>query len=583
MHNKQWVELRKGADYPSICKKIDISPVLARLIRNRGICDQTAIENYLYGSLSMLADPDQLPDMEEAAGLMADAIDAGAPVRIIGDYDVDGVCATYCLLEALKRLGAQVDADIPDRKQDGYGINNRLIEQAVRDGIEVIVTCDNGIGAHEAVRSAVDQGLSVIVTDHHEVGSEGLPQADAVIDPKREDSDFPEREICGAAVAWQAMRGLYRRIGRDADELNELLPFVALATVCDVVPLIGDSRIVVREGIKRIRETDHAGLSALIEACGVERDKISAYHLGFILGPCINACGRMTSARDALNLLCEEDPERAAKKASLVRMLNERRKQLTDNGLEEALAVAEEAAERGDKVLVLTVPSCDESVAGIVAGRIKEAYYRPSILLTGEKEGLCKGSGRSVTGYDLFGALNANADLFEKFGGHEQAAGLTIREDRIDQLREALNGPQAPAEELLREKLMIDMVLPFQMCTLAQAEELLKLEPCGMSNKRALFATRHVVIRRARLFGRERQVLSLDMTDPAGQSMKGIVFSDVPQLIERIRQETGVMITEDTPDKVGSIRLTVAYTLGINEYAGERSAQAVVRDVLIES
>lgn len=582
MRNKQWVEVRKGADYPTICRQFDISPVLARLIRNRGICDQTAIENFLYGSLSMLADPDTLPDMAEAGDLLADAIDAGAPVRIIGDYDVDGVCATYCLLEGLKGLGAQVDADIPDRKKDGYGINDRLIEQAVRDGIEVIVTCDNGIGAHAAVDAAVRQGLSVIVTDHHEIGPEGLPQADAVIDPKRADSEFAQRDICGAAVAWQVMRSLYRKTGQAPEALDELLPFVAMATVCDVVPLTGDSRIIVREGIARMKRTEHTGLSALIEACGIERDKISAYHMGFILGPCINACGRMTSAKDALSLLCETDPEKAAKKASLVRLLNERRKQLTDNGLEEALKAAEEAVQRGDKVLVLDVPSCDESVAGIVAGRVKEAYYQPSILLTGEQDGLIKGSGRSVPGYDLFQALNANADLFEKFGGHEQAAGLTIRADRIDELRAALNGADAPDDEVLREKLAIDMVLPFQMCTLAQAEELVKLEPCGMSNKKALFATRHVSIKRVRIFGRERQVLALDMCDQAGQSLRGVVFSDVPAFTERIRQETGVDLTEEGA-QLDRIRLTAAYSLGVNEYGGERSAQAVIRDVLIES
>ncbi len=530
----------------------------------------------------MLADPKNLPDIGDAAGLMADAIDAGAPIRIIGDYDVDGVCATYCLLEGLRHLGAHVDADIPDRKRDGYGVNPRMIEQAVRDGVEVILTCDNGIGAHEAVEAAVRQGLSVIVTDHHEIAAEGLPKADAVIDPKRSDSVFGEREICGAAVAWQVMRYLYQFMGQPEDLLDELLPFVALATVCDVVPLIGDSRIIVREGLIRMKTTDHIGLSALIEACGIERDKISAYHLGFILGPCINACGRMTSAKDALSLLCEEDPDKAVKKAALVRMLNERRKQLTDNGLELAIEAAEKAKEHGDKALVLYVPSCDESVAGIVAGRVKEHFYRPTILLTGEQDGCVKGSGRSVKGYDLFQALNTHAGLFEKFGGHEQAAGLTIRSDRIDELRRALNGEDAPAEEILSEKLSIDMVLPFQMCTAELAEELLRLEPCGMNNRKALFATRHVGIRRARLFGRDRQVLSLDMFDETGQTLAGVVFSDAKEMIGRIRQETGVDIVQDPADLLSPIRLTIAYALNVNDYAGERSAQAVIRDVLIE-
>ncbi len=576
--------MRKGADYPAICKQFDISPVLARLIRNRGICDQTAIENYLYGSLSMLADPKTLPDIEAATGLLIDAITAGAPIRIIGDYDVDGVCAAYCLKVALTRLGAHADIDIPDRKADGYGINSRLVSKAVQDGIEVIITCDNGISAHEAVQSAIDQGLSVIVTDHHEVSAEPLPPADAVIDPKRADSIYSERDICGAVVAWQTARALYSEAGRAPGELDDLLPFAALATVCDVVPLQGDSRIIVKEGLARMKTTGHIGLSALIKACSIERERLSAYHLGYILGPCINACGRLTSASDAVSLMDESDPVKAEKKAMMIRALNDRRKTLSEEGFEAAVSVAEEAIRRGEKVLVLQVDNCDESIAGIVAGRIKELFYRPTILLTGARDGCVKGSGRSVSGYDLFGALNARPELFERYGGHEQAAGLTIRQERIGELEAALCDPDnAPDDEILVEKLSLDMVLPFARCSEELVDELKKLEPCGMGNRKALFGARHVKVSKVRIMGRERRVLAFEGDDGSGTVMNCVCFGDVQELLDKIREESGVDPVSADQSELEQLRLTLAYTLSINEYNGRRILQAIVGDVLVES
>lgn len=556
-------------------------------MRNRDICGQTAIENYLYGSLSMLADPYLLPDIDTAVDILTDVIGAGAHIRIIGDYDVDGICASFILLQSLRNLGAEADVDIPERKSDGYGINVRMVREAAEEGVDLILTCDNGISAHEAVSEAASLGISVIITDHHEVTDGGIPAADAVIDPKREDNQYPQRDICGAVVAWQVMRALYAALGLAQKELEDLLPFAALATVCDVVPLILDSRIIVKEGIKRIRAIagsedvpdPYTGLVALINACGIEPEKIAAYHMGFILGPCINACGRLTSAKDALSLLCERDPERAAKKASMIRAFNDQRRQMTEEGLTSAESEAVQAKERGDHVFVLYAPECDETVAGIVAGRIRESEYRPTIVLTKTQGGLVKGSGRSVPGYDLFAALNHQAGLFEKFGGHEQAAGLTIREDQIDQLRAVLNSQEAPAEDVMTEKVMLDMVLPFAQCSEELLEEIALLEPCGPQNRRALFAARHVRIEGVRVLGKDRRVLSFNGDDGSGTMMPCVYFGDTQALIDDIQEQSGISIDSQSP---AQLRLTLAYTLSINEYRGNRTLQAVVRDVLVE-
>ena len=591
MRFKKWVEVRKGADYATVCKQFNISLPFARLLRNRGICDQTAIENYLYGSLSMLADPSLLPDITDAVEILGEAAAAGAPVRIIGDYDVDGICASYILLQSLRKIGAVVDVDIPERKSDGYGLNARMVQKAAEDGIELILTCDNGISAYDAVDKAAELGLSVIVTDHHEVTGE-LPPADAVVDPKREDSDYAQRDICGAVVAWQVMRALYMQQGHDVYQLDELLPFAALASVCDVVPLIGDSRIIVKEGLKKIRADyelgkipeSYTGLFALIEASSLEREHISAYHLGFVLGPCINACGRLTSAKDALALLCEQDPVKAAKKAAMIRSLNEQRRQMTEEGIVSVEAEALKAQQHGDQVYVLFAPDCDETVAGIVAGRIRESDYRPTIVLTKTQDGLIRGSGRSVPGYDLFSALHHHADLFEKFGGHEQAAGLTIQEERIAALRKALNAQEPPQEDVLTEKVFLDMVLPFSQCSEDLVREVSLLEPCGPGNRRALFAARHVRIDSVRLLGKDNRVLSFYGDDGSGVRMSCVYFGDTGKVIDTIYDESGIRIDDaaDAQKIQDNLRLTLAYTLNVNEYRGNRNVQAIVRDVLVE-
>ena len=591
MRFKKWVEVRKGADYATVCKQFNISLPFARLLRNRGICDQTAIENYLYGSLSMLADPSLLPDITEAVEILGEAVAAEVPVRIIGDYDVDGICASYILLQSLRKIGAVVDVDIPERKSDGYGLNARMVQRAAEDGIELILTCDNGISAYDAVEKAAELGLSVIVTDHHEVTGD-LPPADAVIDPKREDSDYPQRDICGAVVAWQVMRALYMQQGHDVYQLDELLPFAALASVCDVVPLTGDSRVIVKEGLKKMRADyasgevpeSYTGLFALIEASSLEREHISAYHLGFVLGPCINACGRLTSAKDALALLCERDPDKAAKKAAMIRALNEQRRQMTEEGIVSVEAEALKAQQQGDQVYVLFAPDCDETVAGIVAGRIRESDYRPTIVLTKTQDGLIRGSGRSVPGYDLFSALHHHADLFEKFGGHEQAAGLTIQEERIADLRKALNAQEPPQEDVLTEKVFLDMVLPFSQCSEDLVREVSLLEPCGPGNRRALFAARHVRIENVRLLGKDNRVLSFYGDDGSGVRMSCVYFGDTGKVIDSIYDESGIRIDDvaDARKIQEDLRLTLAYTLNVNEYRGNRNVQAVVRDVLVE-
>ena len=434
---ERWVLLRKGADFEAISKKFHISPRLASLIRNRDVIGDEAINQYLNGTIAELYDGMQMKGMPQAVEILTEKIRDREKIRVIGDYDCDGINATYILLEGLEKLGAKVDSDIPDRIKDGYGLNQHLIDRAHEDGIDTIITCDNGIAAVQEIAQAKALGMTVIVTDHHEP-QEVLPPADALINPKQPDCPYPYKSLCGAAVAFKLIQCLYEAYGISAEEWDPLLENVAFATVGDVMDLTGENRILVKEGLKRLNHTRNEGFRALIAANGLTEGPISAYHIGFVLGPCINATGRLDTAKRALKLLIASTPEQAKILAEELKSLNDERKDMTQQGVAEAMELMESTSMKEDKVLVIYLPTCHESLAGIIAGRIREKYNRPVFVLTKAEEGV-KGSGRSIEAYNMFQELCKVSGLFTKFGGHPMAAGLSLPEENVERFRKEIN------------------------------------------------------------------------------------------------------------------------------------------------
>ena len=508
---ERWVLLRKGADFAGIGQKFGISPRLACLIRNRDIVGDEAIETYLHGTIADLEDGMLMRDMDRAVEILMEKIREGAPVRVIGDYDIDGVCATYILLEGLGRLGASVDMDIPDRMEDGYGLSRNLIDRAFDAGTDTILTCDNGIAAFDEIACAKGLGMTVIVTDHHEVPYEEregekvyrLPPADAVVDPKRADCPYPFKGLCGAAVAYKLMEALYESMGQDSADLDDLLEEVAIATVGDVMDLTGENRIFVRQGLEMLRTSPGRGLASLIACTGVEKERLSAYHIGFVLGPCINASGRLDSARRALELLQARTRQEADILAGDLKALNDSRKEMTERAVEAARELVERTPAGRQKVLVLYLPDCHESLAGIVAGRIREQYGKPTFVLTDSGEEV-KGSGRSIEAYSMYEELNKCRRLFLKFGGHRQAAGLSLKRENVERFRQDINAVCTLTEQDMAEKVAIDMELPFSCVTEEFLAQLELLEPFGKGNPKPVFASRNAAIRSARLIGKNR-------------------------------------------------------------------------------
>ena len=443
---KKWFVSAKKADFTEIGKKFHITPMTARIIRNRDVVGEEQIRKYLHGSTADLYSPWELSGMKDGISLLQQAVAGGEKIRVIGDYDIDGVCATYILLTGLKKIGANVDTVIPDRIKDGYGINEHLIDGAKKDGIQVIVTCDNGIAASSQISYAKELGMKVIVTDHHEVPYEEiesgrvekLPPADVIINPKQEYCNYPWKGLCGGAVAWKLVTALYETYGVGMEEAYKLLEFAAIATVGDIMELQDENRIIVKEGLNRIHHTKNIGLKSLIEVNGLDRESIGAYHIGFVLGPCINAGGRLDTAKRALELFSSEDKESADRLAGDLKALNDSRKELTKDGVEEAIRQVLETGRRSERVLVIYLPDCHESIAGIIAGKVKERFYRPTIVLTDAEEGV-KGSGRSIPGYHMFEELCKVGELFTKFGGHPMAAGMSLPKENIQKLRRQLN------------------------------------------------------------------------------------------------------------------------------------------------
>ena len=584
MNKKRWVIVRKGADFAGIAKKFHITPMTARIIRNREIVGEEAIDAYLNGTIADLNDGMLMKDMDKALEVLIEKIQSGARIRVIGDYDIDGVCATYILLEALGRLGADADSDIPDRVKDGYGLNMNLIRRAAADEIDTIITCDNGIAAANEIAYAKSLGMTVIVTDHHEVPYKevegervyNLPPADAVVDPKRRDCAYPFKELCGAAVAYKMMECLYEVMGEEVSDLDDLLEEVGMATVGDVMDLVGENRIFTRQALEMLSHTKNLGLKALIEKKELGEESITAYDIGFILGPCLNAGGRMDTAKRALALLQAKTRQEAGRLADDLTVLNESRKEITLAAAEEACRQVEETSLKGDDVLVIYLPDCAESIAGIVAGRVREAYYKPVFILTDGKDHV-KGSGRSIEAYHMYEALTGCSEYLLKFGGHKQAAGLSIDPDNIDAFRRAINEQCRLTSEELTEKVSIDMVLPFSVITKEFVRELSVLEPFGKGNRKPVFAVRNARLLSAWRIGKEKNMLKMILSDESGVSMPAVLFMDADEFLQTVTNRFGADSCRNLlKGWAKDIFMSFTFYPEINDYTGEDVVQITI-------
>ena len=583
---ENWVLLRKGADFQHISEKFHISPRVASLIRNRDVIGDDAIEKYLNGTIADLYDGMLMKDMDKAVAVLGEKIKENAKIRIIGDYDIDGIQSTYILLEGFRMLGADVDSDIPDRMKDGYGLNRNLIDRALEADVDTIITCDNGIAAAEEIAYAKSMGMTIVVTDHHEVpyteiGGERryiLPEADAVVDPKQEDCTYPFKGLCGAAVAYKLVEALMEAMGKDAEDADYLMENVAIATIGDVMDLVDENRIFVKQGLDMLKRTENLGLKALMECTGVNVDKLSPYHIGFVIGPCMNASGRLDTAKRALELLEAKKVAEADLLAGDLKALNDSRKDMTAQAVEEAFIQVENSELKDADVLVVYLPECHESLAGIVAGRIREKYYRPVFVLTKGAEGL-KGSGRSIETWHMYEGLNRVKHLLSKFGGHKMAAGLSMPEENLEQFRKEINEKSGITPEDLNEKIAIDMQLPFECVNEKFIGELAVLEPFGKGNARPVFAERQVQVESARILGKNKNVLKLQVKDLHGTRMDAMYLGDVNTFVEYVREKFGDIACECLLHGHGhGIVMAFTYYPDINEYQGVRTPQIVIQN-----
>ena len=582
---EKWIEIRKGGNFMEMAKKYGIDPLIARIIRNRDITDEKEITEYLYGGKEALHNPHLLKDADKAAEIIAEGIAGKKAMRIIGDYDIDGVNATYILLEGIRRCGGNVDAAIPDRMKDGYGINEHLIEQALSDGKELLITCDNGIAAINEINFAKEKGMTVVVTDHHEIpyrnteqGKEFLrSNADAIVNPKQADCPYPCKGICGAVVAWKLVQVLYERMDIPVEEADIFIENAGFATVGDVMDLTGENRILVKLGLKALEHTKNPGMKALIAKNKLSDKPLSAYHIGFVLGPCINASGRLDTAKRSLELLLERDEVKVSALAGELVELNESRKYMTQQETQKALEQIGKEGREKDKVLVVYLPECHESLAGIIAGRIREAYQRPVFVLTRGEEGV-KGSGRSIEAYSMFDKMTEVAELFTKYGGHPMAAGLSMREEDIDKLREQLNQKAELSEEDMAEVVRLDAVLPMSYFTVDTIRQLSVLEPCGKSNTKPVFADRNIKITRAGIVGVNRNVLKLHLLDSKGNPVAGVYFGEVEKFLTFLSEKFGSEeVDAAMHGKENSIQFAAVYEPAVDTYSGRESVQAIIR------
>lgn len=572
MNNRQmaqWMLQTKRADFNAIARQFQISPVTARIIRNRDVVESAEIGRYLHGTVTDLYNPYLLKDMDSAVAILKEKIQTKKKIRIVGDYDIDGVCSAYLLLKGLHRLGAQADYMIPERLRDGYGINESIIQGAYEEGIDTILTCDNGIAAAEQIRLAKRLGMTVIITDHHEVPTqddqETLPPADAIINPKQQECRYPFAGICGGVVAYKLIQALYESCGVPKAEWEDRLEFAAIATIGDVMKLQDENRIIVKWGLRQIPKTKSIGLKKLIEACELNIEKLTTYHIGFIIGPCLNASGRLQTARLALELLLCEDPETAVQMAAELRLLNEERKALTGKGVGQAIAQAEECYS-ADSVLVVYLPDCHESLAGIIAGRVREAFHKPAFVLT-KGEDCVKGSGRSIEGYHMYQALCSVRDLLLKFGGHPMAAGFSLKEEHVEDFRRRLNVQAELKPEDFIPKIWIDVAMPLEYISETLINELKILEPFGQGNEKPQFAQKSLHIRgNPRVMGRNKNVVKMSVVTDRGTPMEALLFAEGERFLEELGNRR---------------QIDVVYYPDVNEYNGNRTLQIVIKDYKI--
>ncbi len=569
---EKWFVTMKKADFNGIAEKYQISPIIARLMRNRDVIGDEAIDFYLNGTVEDLYDGLLMKDMDRAVDILKEKIEEGKKIRVIGDYDIDGVNATYILQQGLAGLGADVDTDIPDRIKDGYGLNQMLIDRALEDDVDTIITCDNGIAAMNEIAYGKENGMTIVVTDHHEVpyleenGEKKylLPPADAVVDPHRADCGYPFKGLCGAAVAYKLVEVLYRVSGKSDQEVEHLqeslMENVAIATIGDVMDLVGENRVFVKKGLELLKTTKNEGLHALMQCTGVDTANLNTYHIGFVIGPCINAGGRLDTAKRALELLNASNRREAVTLAADLKELNDSRKEMTEEGVEEAVRQIESSSWKDDQVLVVYLPECHESIAGIIAGRIKERYYRPTFVLTRGETGV-KGSGRSIEAYDMFAEMNRCRELFTKFGGHKLAAGLSLEEENVEVFRKRINELADLTEEDLQMKVSIDMRLPFPYISEELIHELKILEPFGKGNGKPLFAESKLRVIQPRIFGKNRNVLKCRLEDQQGNQMEAVYFGEVEDCLQQMEKKQIMSFT---------------YYPSINEYMGRRTIQLTI-------
>ncbi|SHO50673.1 single-stranded-DNA-specific exonuclease RecJ [Anaerocolumna xylanovorans] len=581
---EKWVLRNKKADFEAIMKRYGISECLARLIVNRGLTEESDIDLYLNPDYNRMYNPDSMKDLVKACAILEDKINHSLPIRIVGDYDVDGVASTYILYKALVLCGARVDYEIPDRIKDGYGINEQIIDAAYEAGIDTILTCDNGIAALEQVKKAKKLGMTVIVTDHHDIPFviEGekrylLPEADAIVNPKQEDCPYPFKQLCGAAVAYKLIETLFKRRRIGEEELIPLREAVAIATVCDVMELTGENRILVKKGLELLRKTENLGLRALMEKNQIVMENLAAYHLGFIIGPCLNAGGRLDTAKKGLRLLLAENKEEADRQASELKSLNDLRKQMTEEGIIEAVSMIEGSSLKEDKVLVVYLQDCHESLAGIIAGRLREKYNKPAIVLT-KAHDMVKGSGRSIEKYNMYEELTRSSKYLTKFGGHPMAAGMSLALESVESFRISLNSNTTLTEEDLIPKVTIDVVLPLGYVSEALVEELNLLEPFGKGNEKPLFADRSLKILKMAVLGKNRNVLKFLVRNQYGKEMDAMYFGDVNTFLSSLEETYGRgEVDKAFQNRTNSMQLSLAYYPSVNEYNGSRNLQIVIQ------
>lgn len=584
---ERWFIKNKKMNYKYMAQKYGISEVMSKLIVNRDIIDDEMIRSYINPEYSMLHDGREMKDIIKAVHILKDKIKNGKKIRIVGDYDVDGVISVYILYSALKRCNADVDYEIPDRIKDGYGINVNIIKKAEEDGVDTILTCDNGISAIEPIKEAKSYGLTVIVTDHHDIpfvededGNRTFirPEADAIINPKQEDCNYKFKQLCGAGVAFKLVEILYEELGIDKNECYEFVEFLAIATVCDVVDLIDENRIFVKKGLERMNNTTNLGLYNLIVECEMEDKTLSAYHLGFVIGPCINASGRLDNAKKGVKLLLSENESEAVELAKELVKLNEERKSMTMKGVEDATEIIEGSDIINDKVCVVYLPHIHESLAGIIAGRIREKYNVPTLILTKSEDG-AKGSGRSIEEYNMFEELVKCKDILTKFGGHPMAAGFSLKEEDIDEFRRRLNENANLSDEDLTKKVTIDMVLPLDEIDFDMINDLGRLEPFGKANAKPLFGEKNVNVIKAMILGKNRNVLKLKLKTSKGKVIDAIYFGDIEEFEETITLKYGREELQKLYDGVyNDVKIDLVFYPNINEYNGNVTIQIVIQN-----